>query len=63
MYRLTKSLFDYVDAYWVLKTSMWCIGAWNIPHANQDTNAIIEAYHGNLKKQLKSMKCRLEGGD
>jgi hypothetical protein len=37
---------------------MWCIGAGNIPHANQDTNAIIEVYHGNLKKQLKNMKCR-----
>jgi hypothetical protein len=39
------SFFDYVNAYWVPKISMWCIGAQNI-----DTNAVIEAYHGNLKE-------------
>jgi hypothetical protein len=61
MYPSTKSFFDYVDAYWVPKISMWCIGARNIPHVNQDTNVAIEAYHGNFKEQLKSMKCRLEG--
>jgi len=60
MYPSAKSFFDYVNAYWVLKTSIWCIDAWNIPHANQDTNATIEAYHRNLKKQFKSMKCRSE---
>jgi hypothetical protein len=54
MYPSAKSFFDYVDAYWVLKTSMWCTNAWNIPRANQDTNFIIEVYHMNLKKQLKS---------
>jgi len=40
---------------------MCYIGARNIWYANQDINAAIKDYDGNLKERLKNMKCRLEG--
>ncbi len=58
-YMSIKLFFDYVDAFWVLKIYMWCIGAQNIPHANHDMNATIILK--NLKEMLKNMKYRLEG--
>jgi hypothetical protein len=60
-YPSTKPYFDYIDAYWVPKVKKWCTSVRNIQYANQDINAIIKAYHGNLKERLKSMKSKLEG--
>jgi hypothetical protein len=28
---------------------MLCVGNYNIPHASQNTNALIESYHVNIK--------------
>lgn len=42
-YMSIKLFFDCVNAYWVPKIYMWCIGAQNIPHANHDMNATIKA--------------------
>ncbi len=52
-----KFFLYYVDAYWVPKIYMWCIGAQNIPHANHDMNATIKGF----KEMFKTIKYRLEG--
>jgi hypothetical protein len=60
-YLSTKRFFDYINAYWAPKDGMWCIGVRNIWYANKHINAIIDAYHGNLKERLENMMYRLEG--
>jgi hypothetical protein len=35
---------------------MWCVGNHNIPHARQDTNAIMESFHSNMKQIFMSSK-------
>jgi hypothetical protein len=29
---------------------MWCVGNHNIPYARQDTNAVVESFHINMKQ-------------
>jgi hypothetical protein len=38
---------------------MWVVGFSNLPYVGQNTNVVIENYHGALKAQLKSRKSRL----
>jgi hypothetical protein len=38
---------------------MWVVGFSNLPYVGQNTNVVIENYHGTLKAQLKSRKNRL----
>jgi hypothetical protein len=39
---------------------MWDVmGNCNLPYIGQDTNAMIESYHGNLKETLRATKSRL----
>jgi hypothetical protein len=40
---------------------MWVVGFQNLPYVRQDTNVVIESYHGTLEAQLKSRKSRLVG--
>jgi hypothetical protein len=40
---------------------MSCVGNYNIPHASQDTNALIESYHVDIKQILFCAKERLIG--
>lgn len=42
------SFMRYIKDLWKPKVSMWCVGAWWIPHAGQNTNIAIESYHYNL---------------
>ncbi len=60
-YLSAKPFFYYINAYWVPKVGMWCIGVRNIWYVSKHINATIEVYHGNLKERLKNMMCRLEG--
>ncbi len=39
----------------------WMVAFRNIDHANQDTNAAIEGYHGALKSRMGQHKSRLLG--
>ncbi len=40
---------------------MWAKAMRNVPHAGQDTNNAIEAYHGSLKLRLSLQKRTLKG--
>lgn len=56
-----KAFQKYMKDHWYKKAGMWSIGARNIQHAGQNTNAAIESYHANLKSILFSSKQRLIG--
>jgi hypothetical protein len=47
--------------HWLHKVAMLCVGNYNIPHASQDTNALIESYHANIKWILFCSRERLTG--
>ena len=51
-YPQAKLFFLYFEKTWIPKIEMWVKGYRNIPHANQDTNAVVESYHANLKAIL-----------
>ncbi len=53
--------WEYLNQHWLPKVGMWCIGNQNIPHAGQDTNAIVESFHINMKRILYSFRERLIG--
>jgi hypothetical protein len=44
--------FEYFTKQWICKADMWVTGFRNIPHAGQDTNAVVESYHANMKAML-----------
>jgi hypothetical protein len=52
---------NYMDKEWRKKIVMWCIATRNLPHAGQNTNVGIEAYHANLKIIMFLEKHRLVG--
>ncbi len=39
----------YLKDHWTHKVTMWFVGNHNIPHAGQDTNAVVESLHSNMK--------------
>jgi hypothetical protein len=51
----------YLQKHWLHKAAMSCVGNCNIPHASQDTNALIESYHTNVKWILFCSRERLIG--
>ena len=51
----------YMTKHWRHKAGMWCINSRNILHAGQNTNAVIQSYHGNLKSILRSSRERFDG--
>jgi hypothetical protein len=55
---VAKAFWMYVRSKWLLKTTMWVVGNFNLLYARQDTNATIENYHANLKATLQSPKGR-----
>jgi hypothetical protein len=58
----TKVFFEYINSY-LLGAKGWDVVHRFLKHSTCQTrhNVAIEAYHGNLKERLKSMKCKLEG--
>jgi hypothetical protein len=55
---VVEALWRDVKLEWLAKTKMWVVGNRNIPYARQDTYAVIENYHTNLKATLHSLKGR-----
>jgi hypothetical protein len=51
----------YLKKHWLHKAAMSCVGNCNIPHAIQDTNALIESYHTNIKWILFCSREKLIG--
>ncbi len=39
----------YLKDHWLHKVGMWCVGNHKIPHVGQDTNAVVESFHNNMK--------------
>lgn len=60
-YPNAKLFMVYFEDTWMGKIEMWVTGNRNIPHANQDTNAAVENYHGNLKAILRTSRQRFGG--
>jgi hypothetical protein len=56
-----ESFWAYIEKQWMPKVDMWLIGNRHLPQAGQDTNAMIESYHGNMKAVLKASKSHLVG--
>jgi hypothetical protein len=52
---------DYFEKQWVGNMSIWITGFRNIPHAGQDTNAVVESYHVNMKSILLGTHQQLSG--
>ena len=44
-----------------MDAAYWMVAFRNVDHANQDTNAAIEGYHGALKSRMGQHKSRLLG--
>jgi len=61
MYPQVVAFMAYFEQTWMKKIEMWVTGYRNIPHANQNTNAAIENYHGNLKAVLATSMQRYSG--
>jgi hypothetical protein len=61
MYPEAKAFMVYFQQTWMKKPEMWVTGYRNVPHANQNTNAAIENYHGNLKTILSTSMQRYSG--
>ena len=61
-YPQAKVFLNYFEKTWMHKIKMWVRGYWNMPHANQDTNVVVESYHANLKAILKSSRQNLVDG-
>jgi hypothetical protein len=40
---------QYLKDHLTHKVAMWCVGNRNIPHVGQDTNAVMESFHINMK--------------
>jgi hypothetical protein len=55
------SFFEYFTKQWIRKADMWVTGFRNIPHAGQDTNAVVESYHANMKAMLATERRRMHG--
>jgi hypothetical protein len=53
--------FEYFTKQWLGKANMWVTGFRNILHAGQDTNAVVESYHANMKAMLATDQCRFHG--
>jgi hypothetical protein len=57
----TEEFVTYFKEEWGKKTWQWMAAGRNIPHCNQETNNLVESYHGVLKMiQLvtKRKNCR-----
>jgi hypothetical protein len=50
---------EHLKEHWLQKARMWCIGNQNIPHLKQNTNAIVESFHINMKNFLYFSRERL----
>jgi hypothetical protein len=48
-YPNASRFIEYFKDHWTHKATMWCVGNHNIPHAGQDTNAVVELFHNNMK--------------
>jgi hypothetical protein len=53
-YYNTFRFIEYFKDHWMHRVAMWCVGNHNIPHAGQDTNAVVESFHSNMKQILMS---------
>ncbi|KAI5081789.1 hypothetical protein GOP47_0001532 [Adiantum capillus-veneris] len=58
-YKEEEEFILYFKTYWESKIGMWIRATCNFPHAGQDTNGAIEAYHGHLKYKFLGSSKRL----